>query len=581
MNSDISQEDVFDGNKSTPLSAHEVSSTEEKRRDIKGVPAKLENLLNVQLPALLRMAIMCGRYKENLHRVDGRIIGTGEADFTKENTCYTLNYKGRVFQLVDVPGIEGDESKYAHVVREAVAKAHLVIYVNGTNKKPEKATAEKISSYLRHGTQVFPLVNVRGNADAYEFEEDRESLSNHAGGGAVLKQTMDVLESVLDKDVLLTGHSVHGLLAFSSLALDSASGKTTIYPSREKDLVIQQRNYLKYFKSARAMLEFSQIASLAKVLQVKQATFKEDIVESNKAKVQSLLVENIKILYLMLEEHQEFIARVKPEFEKCREAIDGAVASFERLITEARKNLWRNFFARLTEKADAIVEDNFGEEDRISVKLKRTFQSDLQSMQPLLQKQAEREIQVLQESIDQTMKRLIQDVQCIEFQQRIVFAESGQNISYYTPELDMKLSLKEWGVFALNIGSYALAGAGLGSAFPVIGNMIGGILGGLGGLFSAVVGLWSNKGKRIREAQMKVQERIDEMCEKAIGGVSDELSSLMENVRAEIDQTVFVQIDDIYASLSRPLDVIQRQIAILTNVKNKIEGMPYGKIQAI
>lgn len=65
--------------------------------------------------------------------------------------------------MIDVPGIEGDEGKYAHMVRQAVAKAHLVFYVNGTSKKPE-GNGGKIRAYLRRGTQVCPLVNVRSGA---------------------------------------------------------------------------------------------------------------------------------------------------------------------------------------------------------------------------------------------------------------------------------------------------------------------------------------------------------------------------------------------------------------------------------
>nr|MBP9942727.1 hypothetical protein [Comamonas sp.] len=76
----------------------------------------LDALLNRQLTALLDMLVVYERQKAQVHRVDGLIIGTGEADFTKGNTLYPLNYKGKRFQLIDVPGIEGDESKYAHMV---------------------------------------------------------------------------------------------------------------------------------------------------------------------------------------------------------------------------------------------------------------------------------------------------------------------------------------------------------------------------------------------------------------------------------------------------------------------------------
>lgn len=228
---------------------------------IKTQSAAMDDVLNQRLADVFSGALALDRKKALALRIDGRIIGTGEADFTKGNTFYTLNYKGKRFQLIDVPGIEGDEGKYSHMVREAVAKAHLVFYVNGTNKKPEKATAEKIRSYLRLGTQVCPLVNVRGNADAYEFEEDRQALESGA-----LQQTVGVLESVLGAKAMQSGHCVQGLLAFSALAAAPGTERTTIHPSRDRDLVIQQRNYRKYFASPKAMYEFSQIKSVAQVL---------------------------------------------------------------------------------------------------------------------------------------------------------------------------------------------------------------------------------------------------------------------------------------------------------------------------
>lgn len=581
MNSEMELEDLYEEATCATSSKDQASTIFNNRPAIKAVQAKLEELLNFLLPALLQSAITCEKHKANLHRVDGRIIGTGEADFTKGNTFYTLNYKGKIFQLIDVPGIEGDEIKYAHMVREAVAKAHLVFYVNGTNKKPEKATAEKIRSYLRHGTQVCPLVNVRGNADAYEFEEDRKSLENHEGARTALKQTTDVLESVLGKDVLLAGYSVQGLLAFSSLAINSVNGKTTIHPSREKDLVIQQRNYLKYFASGKAMFELSQIGAVAKVLHAKQVTFKDDIIESNKIKVRELLVENVDVLCVALKEHRTFIARVMPEFEKCRESISGAVQTFERLVTAGRKNLWSEFFNSMSEKADEIVAENFGDNDRIAAKLKTAFQNHQQGMGLRLQEQVEEQVQVLQESISQAMKRLIQDVRRIEFQQRIVFDEGGQKANYYATELDMDLSLKDWGSIAFNIGSYALAGAGIGSVFPVIGNMIGAVAGAVVGLLVSALGFLTSKEKRIRKAQAQVQEKIDEMRDQAMGRLSDELSNLMSLVRKEVNETTLSQIDAIYASLSRPLDIIQQQIMLMTDVKDKIEKMPHGTIQAI
>lgn len=540
-----------------------------------------DELLSLHFAALLQSAIALEKLKSDAHRVDGRIIGTGEADFTKGNTLYTLNYKGKTFQLIDVPGIEGDELTYANMVREAVAKAHLVFYINGTNKKPEKATAEKIRSYLRRGTQVCPLVNVRGNADAYEFEEDRESLENHGGVGTALKQTVGVLKLVLGKEVLLPGHCVQGLLAFSSLAMNSESGKTSIHRSRDRDLVIQQRNYLKHFVSVQAMYEFSQVNAVAQVLHSKLGTFRVDIIESNKVKVRDLLVENIGVLQKTLNEHQTFIARVEPEFQKCRESISGAVQTFERLITAGRKNLWSEFFNSLNEKADGIVAQNFGDNDLITAKLRKAFQTRHDDMGARLLDQTEEPMEALKTTLTHAMERLIQDVRRVEFQQRIAFDKDRVTAVYDAIELDMALDLKDWSSIAFNVGSYASTGAVIGSTFPVIGTAIGAVIGVVVGALVSVMSLFVSKEKRIRKAQAQVQEKIDEVRFQVLSSVSDEIKKLMEPVRKEVKETTLSKVDAIWVSLTRPIDIIQQQIALMTYIKNQLEKMPRGTIQSI
>lgn len=540
----------------------------------------LDGLLNQQFKWLHDDLLAYEHKKAQAHRVDGSIIGTGEADFTKGNTLYPLKYKGKRFQLIDVPGIEGDEAKYAHMVREAVAKAHLVFYVNGTNKKPEKATAEKIRSYLRLGTQVCPLVNVRGNADAYEFEEDRESLTAHGDSTAALQQTEDVLRSVLGSKVLQTGHYVQGLLAFSSLASDAQTGRTTIDPARSQDLVIQQRNYKKHFASSKEMYEFSQIKSVAKVLHTKLATFREDMIESNKTKVYELLVENISTLQALHATHEAFVARTEPEFEKCREAIKAAWERFERLVVAGRRNLWDSLFNDLKEDADDIVEKNFGENDVISSQINRAFKRGQNELKDKLQEQFEAYLNDLGQDMHQAIQRLMEDVARVEFEQLLYDAES-LNINYKTPDLDLGFELGDYGWMAFNIGSYALAGAGIGTAFPVIGNLIGAVAGALVGIFVSVLSIFTSKEKRIRKAQGQVQEKIDDACTEARNALKEERKTLFTPVRKHINETVLPRVQQLEESLKRPLDVIEQQIALMTLIKEQLENIPYGTIQSV
>ena len=541
----------------------------------------LDALLNRQLTALLDMLVVYERQKAQVHRVDGLIIGTGEADFTKGNTLYPLNYKGKRFQLIDVPGIEGDESKYAHMVREAIAKAHLVFYVNGTNKKPEKATAQKIRNYLRLGTQVCPLVNVRGNADAYEFEEDRESLKNHGDSTTALQQTEEVLRSVLGSKVMQTGHCVQGLLAFSALAIDAQTGRTTIHSSRSRDLVIQQRNYQKHFTSRKSMYEFSQIQSVAKVLHDKLSTFREDMIESNKTKVYELLVENLETLKNLYISHEAFVAKTKPEFDKCREAIKQAQERFEQLVVTGRKNLWEKLFNSLKEDADEIVEQNFGENKIISNKIERAFKNRQESLKNALQEQYEKYLADLQKDLQQAMRRLLEDVSRVEFEKLLSDSEN-MNINYKTPELGIGLEFGDYGWMALNIGSYAVAGFGIGSAFPVIGNLIGAIAGAVvGALVSFIKHIFTSKGERIRKAQGQVQEKIDEAWSEARKALQEESKTLFSPARKQVQEVVLARVQQLDESLKRPLKIIEQQMMLMKNTKDQLEKMPYGTIQAI
>lgn len=561
---------------STPLTPFAMPAL----RHIEVRSPALDALLNNQLTILLDKLLAFEYKKFQARLIDGVIIGTGEADFTKGNTLYPLNYKGKRFQLIDVPGIEGDESKYAHLVREAVAKAHLVFYVNGTNKKPEKATAQKIRSYLRLGTQVCPLINVRGNADAYEFEEDRESLNGHGAPTTALQQTEEVLRSVLGNTVIQSGLCVQGLLAFSALAIDTQTGRTTIDPSRSRDLVIQQRNYRKHFASSKSMYEFSQIKSVAEVLNSKLATFREDMIESNKTKVHELLVENTATLRALHSTHEAFLARTKPEFEKCRDTVKEALEHFEQLVLTGRKNLWDKFFTKLKDDADEIVEQNFGNNDTISSKINHAFKTRQEALKDGLQAQFQECLDDLQQGLQQAMQRLLEDVARVEFEQLLCDADTLK-INYKTPELSLGLKLGDYGWMAFNIGSYALAGAGIGTAFPVIGNLIGGIAGALVGLLVNALSYFTGKEKRIRKVQGQVQEKIDAAWSEARKAMQEERKTLFVSVRKQTDEAVLSRVQKIDESLKRPLKIIDQQIALMSRTKEQLENMPYGTIQAI
>ncbi|WNN52842.1 DUF1269 domain-containing protein [Hafnia alvei] len=540
-----------------------------------------QELLNKTLPHLVQTVIRNERLKNTLLQVDGLIIGTGEADFTKGNTRYALHIDDKTFHLLDVPGIEGNESRYISQVKEAIAEAHMVVYVNGTNKKPETATAEKIKSYLEYGTQVYPLVNVRGYADAYEFEEDRHDLMQQGGAGEALKQTVGVLQPVLGSDVLLPGNCVQGLLAFCGLAYDDATQSTTIHPSRAHNLATQQKRYFQHFSSRREMQEFSQIDAIARVIRSKVATFREDIVESNKGKVRESLGQYLQVLNTQLTNHRAFLKKTEPEFDKCRVAFANAIAAFERRIINNRRNRWNDFFNDLMEKSDDIVEDDFGDKEAIAQRISQQFKSRRVEVEKLMLQDTEEGVKALQEQMIQAVARLLQDIKHIEFQQHVDFAHGGEFEFGREIALGYDLGLRDFGSMAFKIGSYALSGATVGSAFPVIGTAIGAVAGALVGVVMTVVGFFTSKASKVRKAQGKVRDKLESARDKALDGIDDEVRNLVAAIENELKSSLLQKVNAMHTALQQPIAIFEQQITQITHLKNQLENMPYGTIQTV
>lgn len=541
----------------------------------------IQELLNKTLPHLVQTVIRNERLKNTLLQVDGLIIGTGEADFTKGNTRYTLHIDDKTFHLLDVPGIEGNESRYINQVKEAIAEAHMVVYVNGTNKKPETATAEKIKSYLEYGTQVYPLVNVRGYADAYEFEEDRHDLTQQGGAGEALKQTVGVLQPVLGSDVLLPGNCVQGLLAFCGLAYDDATQSTTIHPSRAHNLAAQQKRYFQHFFTRREMQKFSQIYAIARVIRSKVATFREDIVESNKGKVRESLGQYLQVLNTQLTNHRVFLKKTEPEFDRCRVAFANAIAAFERRIINNRRNRWNDFFNDLMEKSDDIVEDDFGDKEAIAQRISQEFKSRRVEVEKLMLQDTEEGVKALQEQMIQAVARLLQDIKHIEFQQHVDFAHGSEFEFGREIALGYDLGLRDFGSMAFKIGSYALSGATIGSAFPVIGTAIGAVAGALVGVVMTVVGLFTSKASKVRKAQGKVRNKLESARDKALDGIDDEVRNLVAAIENELKNSLLQKVNAMHTALQQPIAIFEQQITQITRLKNQLENMPYGTIQTV
>lgn len=541
------------------------------------MPESIDALLDGGLADLGESLLVAETLRSEASRVDGRIIGTGEADFTKGNTAYVLRHCGATFQLLDVPGIEGQEALYLPAVRQAIARSHLVFYVSASTKKPEKTTAMKIQLHLRRGTQVVALVNVRGLADSYEFAEDRLTLIGE-GTQKILEQTLDVLSSALSPGVLLSGHCVHGLLAFMSLARIRGSGETSIHPSRDADLVPQQRRYLECFRSPEVMCDFSRLSDVADLLRTRAATFREDIVESHKSKVRSLLAEQHAVLRNLLENHRVVAARALIGFEAARKAIDEALDEFERFSERDAGIHCDHLLKTVSNEAGDAVEMHVDDVAKLQEIVEDSLSGAAKCLEFRIRTALTDHVRDLVENIRIAMERLAKDLVRYEHEQAVALGDA-QEFVFEPIELDARLDKDFLQSLGVGLFGYVTLGLELGSAFGPWGAAIGAAIGAVLAIVFAGIRYMGSRESFVRRTQAKVQARIDAEIAKFRCQLLPKVAAAAGKVRTECHARAHARVGEIQAGVERPLVIMERQIAALTTMTHQLEQMPRGTIR--
>lgn len=509
------------------------------------------------------------------YSVDGKIIGTGESDFTKSYVKYELNYKDKPFILIDLPGIEGEESKYEKIIKEALAKAHAIVYINGTNKAPEVGTIEKIKNYLRDNCLVYSIYNVKGKADSYEFREDRISLGNtHKDSNVVLNETDKKLSKVFDNDYYKKCIMVQGLLSFSSLA-NINSKISSIIPSRNADLIKAQKSYLECFQDYNSMRKFSQIDDMALIIKDKVDTFEEDIKRSNIKKVLVRVNDILEKLKDKKEKYDKIVADSKKETEDFKKSINDYIESFDNNYRNKLKNLYDKFFNDIREKMFSEIDTMgriVGKNDRIRIEneIKEYVDNRKIELENDIKKVSDNLINELIDNIKNRLERFKTDLMKIEE------LYNFDNISDFKIDIsldiafsEMDIKFKEVGGILLDIGGFALAGFSVGSLFPGIGNVVGAIIGGVIGLLLGIIDFLNPNRKR-EKAKNKAREDLNKHKKE----VNDNIKNNVEKITSKIKYTTNQlnnNIDNIYNKQKFILDLLSNKIEKLEKIKKELK----------
>ena len=530
------------------------------------------------------------------NRVDGQIIGTGEADFTKDNMSYEFTYKNKTFQLVDVPGIEGDESKYEHLVHKAIAKAHLVFYVNGAGKKPEKNTAQKIKSYLNDYAKVYPILNLRGPATSYYADEDSdepyETLEQaHGGASKLFDETLDVLKENIGKDLIQGGQYMQGLMAFSALAYNPEKKETTIFFGRNHDLGRDQKKFIKLFNhDVQRMADFSQISQLQEYIISKFDTFKQDIVESNKLKIFRRVEETIEVLQEELNRHQNLQSKVKKELDFSSAAINELTNEFEYGLKMEFENISREFFLLIADNADSIIaandwgltselaskvggKDKENKQKNINDGVAKVIENNKNGFENKLKNAIENKSNVYKESLKRELSFMSKNVGKVILSMKIESEASNANLNI---SFDSSFNVKGMMSTLANIGGMVALGATLGSFFPIVGNIVGGVLGGFLAIGKA---LWNTiTGNGVSSRQSAFRDALRSKQSEVISKLNIEVVSMKMGLQTEISKTITPVLEAEYNKMQDIERILSVEIQTISSLKQRIKEKEYGTV---
>lgn len=443
--------------------------------------------------------------------IDGVIIGTGQADYTRDAQTYKLNINNKEVGLIDIPGIEGDEEKFERIIEKALNKAHLVMYVTSDNKKPEEATLKKIKKYLKNDSEVYCLMNTKFfGVDIFEdynsFEEKAKDvyMKKAITAKTIEKSLVSIIGENYKKYILS-----NGLLAFCGYAYDDLLEISTITDSEKKLQYSQQQKYLKEVQGeCSRLVNASNIKDLYSVIEEHTSDFDANIIESNKRKILARLDVTIEVLEKYEKEilkirgtYKSRIDNLKSQTERIYNRFSNEIKNMPSIVTSIVTDKYLDLiYSEIEKRKGKIGEDFFQEWEN---KVKSSMESDIRQECEIYMKKAKKDFE---EAMTKAIKNFEYDLK-MDFK----YSDIGEfeiDLGNVITELEVSLgSVLE--IIRSKVVSFAILGTAMGG-------QLGGIIGAVIGLFYGsakvvAISLIQSKETRINKAKSKVKEVFDVM----------------------------------------------------------------------
>jgi GTP-binding protein EngB required for normal cell division len=412
---------------------------------------------------------------EALLKGNGESIGDGRKDFTK-----TLNSRSlKNINLLDMPGIEGNERKYISEIKKGVQKSHVVFYVLGTNKEPEEETLKKIHSFLKDQARVYSIINVRGKPTVYLREKGiyDENIKK------IEARTKEKFQRILGE------HYVDNLVINAHIAFLSTGN-----PSRE-DLKRDKVKLIKIFGTEQNAYEFSNLQAVERLISDLAKSSLDEIVLSNTYKFFSCLEGVVGRILRGKKDLDETIKGIKIQIKeimcKSEQIIknysDEIINLVERKIDKMKIDMQQVIYEGIdNEWSEGVIKRKLNE---TKANFEQTMNAELKNMIDELHKDITDIMQQLEKRIDLNFK--FKGIDNRDFNIEEIFKNMKVSVNYVLKQI-LDIGLSAFGVF---------------TAF-----LLNPILGIITGVVSSLKKVWEwffgDPYKRKREAKDKAYNEI-------------------------------------------------------------------------
>ena len=505
----------------TELQAGHVKLAQERSAEVAGFERKVAEVNSSFAEARKALATL-----EPLQ--DGEIIGTGRSDFTLHATAYPFQIGDEKFQLLDVPGIEGDEKKVQTEIDASVKKAHAVFYVTrkaappGSGSDGHEGTIDKIKRQLGDQTEVCAIYNK--NAPSPRVLTGEALLND--GEQESLKAMEASLRDQLGSDVFQSAKTVSCIPAFYA-------GATCLLPTNSH---YRNRNKFLEAMSADELLRRSGMTEFIAFLKNEICVnYKLKIKNANLKKIRACLEQGIAYVQDLSKTFDTLSKNLGRQYQSSSVQIDDLLqATTRRLQSECKDYLSEKKAASRTSIYRYIQSDKSNDD----------FKSKLESMINALKESVGVDLEQRFKTVFEALKSGTQEI--VEKNKRNVdeIMEYSMPKDLFKSEFSFQLDFKMGnGINVLGILSSLGGAAGLIWASFLASNPVGwtaaAVLGAIGLVFSfykSVRSFFSSEYK-MEQQRKSADENLEKVFDKLEEMLTDNMNKAGERLAEALAET--------------------------------------------